>query len=174
VQQRSVVQQRSKEARDDHEQRHDMLARDLRQLSDFEQRLLDSSFQPGITARRRGSVALLTVALATMGIWLLTASAPLWMLGTLFLLHVMLVSAERWVVTHYLDGYRSLVRTLLRRIEQLEHAPATPDNTLPTERPIERGREKQPLNRYRFGGGTRDEVDEAGWESFPASDPPAH
>jgi hypothetical protein len=24
----------------------------------------------------------------------------------------------------------------------------------------------------RFGGGTRDEVDESSWESFPASDPP--
>jgi hypothetical protein len=108
--------------------------RDVMMLDDDEKRLLDLSFQPGLTEKRVRNIlinfflALIALLLFTSyGIGLLWLAA---MAGT-----ILVVSAvEKVSYAREMLHYKSLVRKLVHRVEELEGAKPTAMGSHPAHR----------------------------------------
>lgn len=118
--------------------------RDVLMLDDDEKRLLDLSFQPGLTEKRVRNIlinfflvmaALLLFASYGIGLIWLTAMAGA----------ILIVSAvEKVSYARTMLHYKSLVRKLVHRVEELEGSPQTALGSHPAQQ-LER---KLELDRY--------------------------
>jgi hypothetical protein len=81
------------------------------------------------------------------------------------------VTQSRWHIEHPLARRASVAE---KAAWHADHAQAC--GCFPTPRGVRKwiARHDPPATQHRFGDGERDLVDEASWESFPASDPPAY
>ena len=103
-------------------------------LSEDEQRVLDLSFQPGLTERRMRNILInFFLALTALVLFVAYRIGVIWMSGVAAA--ILIVSAvEKVSYARAMLDYKSLVRKLVHRVEELEGSPPTALGTHPAER----------------------------------------
>jgi len=98
---------------------------DVMQLDESERKVLDLSFQLGLTERRIRNISInASLACAAVVLSAVYGIPMLWLVALTVI--ILIISAlEKISYARALLHYRSLVRKLVYRVEQLEGAPAT-------------------------------------------------
>jgi Flp pilus assembly protein TadB len=108
--------------------------RDVMMLTEDEQRALDLSFQPGLTENRMRNIVInFFLGLVALVLFAAYRIGLVWISGVAFA--ILIVSAvEKVSYTRAMLHYKSLVRKLVHRVEQLEGSPSTAMGSHPAER----------------------------------------
>jgi hypothetical protein len=108
--------------------------RDVTMLTDDEQRVLDLSFQPGLSERRMRTIAINAVlVLIALGLFVAYRIGMIWISGVAA--SILVVSAvEKISYARAMLHHKSLVRKLVNRVEQLEGTAPTALGSHPAAR----------------------------------------
>ena len=108
--------------------------RDLTMLTEDEQRALDLSFQPGLSEKRMRNIVInFFLGLVALVLFVAYRIGLVWISGVAAA--ILVVSAiEKVSYTRAMLHYKSLVRKLVNRVEQLEGSKPTALDSHPAER----------------------------------------
>lgn len=108
--------------------------RDVTMLSEDEQRALDLSFQPGLSEKRMRNIVInFFLGLVALSLFAAYQIGLVWIAGVATA--ILVVSAvEKVSYTRAMLHYKSLVRKLVHRVEQLEGSNETALGSHPSER----------------------------------------
>lgn len=110
-----------------------MKLQDFDQLTELETHIVDDSFDRDSIPARFRNIMLGAILVAALAVGLQSFGASRLSISAAFIVFIGVVVFEKITALRTQDYSRSTIRKLVRRIEQLEGVPTTPDNAEPSK-----------------------------------------